>query len=344
MAFRQTINISIASGTAAVQRAGFRPLIVGTDVAEITEIVAASLTDVTGAGYLTTDNEYKMAAAMFAQNPRPTEITIYRKANATAWDTALDTLLTRITPANDFWSVCISSRVKADLNTVGTWAGSNTRFFFGCVDDVTAGSGRNIDREAYLISDTPAEFPECAWVGEVVPQAPGSASFKWKHPSGITAAGYTTTQFGTIFTNNTQAPQNQGGVIFINEGLATSGEYIDVTWGADWVKTELEAEILSLMLNNPKISLDNVGIGRVESAIRKVLDAAGNAGIIAVATDAADQLNSDDNVFQYKVSVPARSEISAGDLAARSLTGVTFSYIIAGAIHAVTINGVINIT
>jgi len=343
MAFLQDIDVSIASGSARIAQVGFRPLVMGTDTAEIAEVVATELTDLISAGYSTSDDEYKMAAAMFAQSPSPSEITVYRKLAATAWDAALTTLIGRVTTANDFWSICISSRTKADLNTVSTWAGSNERFFFGCVDDVTAGSGRNVDREAYLISDSAAEFPECAWVGEAIPQVPGSLTFKWKHPSGITAAGYTKTQLQTVRTNNTQAPQNQADVININEGICTSGEYIDALWGRDWIKAQLETEILALMLNNPKIALDNPGIARVEAKIRKVLDQAGENGIIAACTTKAEQANSDDNVYQYKVNMPLREDIPTADLSARKLTGVTFSYILAGAIHEVEIAGVVTI-
>jgi len=343
MPFLQDIDVSIASGSARVAQAGFRPLVMGTGVAEITMVVVEDLTDVVSAGYTDADDEYKMCAQMFAQSPSPSEITVYRKLAATDWDAALTALLLIVTTDNDFWSICISSRVAADLNTVGTWAGSNDRFFFGAVNDVTAGNARNVDREAYLISDTATEFPECAWVGETIPQAPGSLTYKWKHPSGITAAGYTKTELQTVRTNNTQAPQNQAGVININEGIATSGEYIDAIWGRDWIKAEIVIEILQLMLNNPKIALDNPGIARVEAKIRKVLDQAGVNGIIAAATTKAEQANSDDNVYQYKVNMPLRQDIPTADLAARKLTGVTFSYILAGAIHEVVVNGVVTI-
>ncbi len=344
MPFLQDIIVNIASGSARLAQAAFRPLVMDTDTAEIIEIVATDPTDVISAGWTTGDDAYKMASQMFAQSPSPSEITVYRKATVTDWDAAHTTLIGRSTPANDFWSSCISSRLVADLNTVGTWAGSNERFFFGCVDDETAGNGRNVDREAYLISDSPAEFPECAWVGETIPQQPGSLTFKWKHPTGITAAGSTKAQLQTIRTNNTQAPTNQAGVIYVNEGICTSGVYIDDVWGRDWIKAEMQTEITLLMLNNPKIALDNVGIARVEAKMREVMDRAGQARIIAASTTKAEQANSDDNIYQYKVSVPLRENIPTADLTARKLTGATFSYITAGAIHEVPINGVVNIS
>jgi len=342
MPFLQDIDVSIASGSARVSQAGFRPLVMGSGVAEKTMVVVEDLADVIAAGYLITDDEYLMCAQMFSQNPSPTEITVYRKLAATAYDAALTALVPIVTTANDFWSICIASRTLADLLLVGTWGAANDRLFIGCVDDVTAGSARSVD-EAFLISDSATEFPECAWVGETIPQLPGSLTFKWKHPSGITAAGYTKTQLQTIRTNNTQAPQNQAGVININEGICTSGEYIDVIWGRAWVKAQLEIEILQLMLNNPKIALDNPGIARVEAKIRKVLDQAGANGIIAACTTKAEQANSDDNIYQYKVNMPLREDISTADLAARKLTGVTFSYILAGAVHEAVVVGVATI-
>ena len=171
MPFIQDIIVNITRGTKGLVELSFRPLIVGTDTVGIGVVVASELADLITAGYVDTDDEYKMASAMFAQSPRPVDVAVLRKADAVGWDTALTTLLGTF---QEFYSVCINSRTIADLNTVGTWASGNARMFFGQVNDVTAGSGRNLDREAYLIHDDDTEFAECAWVGQNIPAVPGS--------------------------------------------------------------------------------------------------------------------------------------------------------------------------
>jgi len=340
MAFIQDIIVNISKGTAGLKQKNFRPLIVGTGVAEIDVGIYTELADLVTAGYLTTDDEYKMAAAMWSQSPSPVDIAVYRKLAATAWDAALTTLLTTFT---DFWAVLITSKTIADLNTVGTWAGSNKRYFFGEVDDVTAGAARNQEREAYLIHDTAAEFAAAAWVGQNIPRQPGSFTWKWKRLNGVSAAGYDSTEMATIRTNNTQALQEQAGAIYTNEGISTAGEYIDVVHGQDWVEDQLVKEILLLMLKNLKISLDDTGIPQVEAVVRKVLTSAGQNQIIARAITEEDMDNSDDKFYQYKVVVPRRADLSANDLANRDLNAIAFSYWLAGAIHKVRVNGLITV-
>ena len=341
MAFVQDIIINISRGTKGLQRLNFRPLVIGSHATTAIPLaIVTSLTDMISEGYTSSDDEYKMVAAMLAQSPSPQDIAVRRKVDATDYDDELDTILTTFT---SFWGVLIDSRTIADLNDVGTWANSNKRFFFGCVDDVTAGSGRDVDREAYLVHDTPGDFPEAAWVGQNIPKQPGSFTWKWKQLNGQIAAGYTSTQLATIRTNNTQALQEQAGAIYTNEGIATSGEYVDVIEGQDWVENQLETELLALMLANDKVSLDDPGIAQIEGVLRAVLKRAGDAGIIAIATSKADKEKSDDKIFMYQVTVPARADLSAGDLANRELTGVEIIYYLAGAIHKTTITGLITV-
>ncbi len=341
MAAIKDIVINISKGTKGLSKQVFRPLIVGSDTAEITVEIVSELADLITAGYLSTDPEYLQMAAMLAQSPRPVDVAVYRKATATTYTDALDALVLTFTA---FWGIVIGSRIEADLNSVGTWANSNKRFFFGGINDVDAGNARNLDREAYIIHDaSPVEYPDGAIVGQSLPKQPGSFTFKWKQLSGISASGYTLTELNTVRSNNTQAMQEQAGAIYLNEGISTSGEFIDVIHGMDWVEDQLNVDLLSLMINNEKVPFDDRGIAQVEGVIRGVMKRSGEAGIIAAAVSEADMLKSDDKKFQYKVTVPRAADVTANDKANRELTGVEFIYYLAGAIHKTTITGLITL-
>lgn len=341
MAYINDITINISRGTLGLQQQNFLPLIIGSGVAASGVSTMTSLTDMTDYGYLSTDEEYKMASAMWAQSPSPSSIKVMRKLAATDYDAALTTL---ITTDNDFYAICIESRAKADLAAVGTWANSNSKFFFGGSSDITALDSRNVDREAYLIHDNDADdYAECAWVGREIPKQPGSNTWKWKILSGQNASTFTSTELATIRSDNGQALQSQAGSIFTNEGITTSGEYIDIILAQDWIEDQLKIGFLGLFLKNDKISMDDSGIAQVEGVIRDVLKRAGDNKIIAKAVSAADMLISDDKVYIYQVTVPQRSDISVADRAARSLTGVKFIYTTAGAIHKLTIAGLIEV-
>lgn len=342
MAFINDIVINITRGTQGLTQKSFRPLILraaDSTATTLRKYIISGLTDLTSAGFTSSDDVYKMAAAMFAQSPSPQDIMVVISHDPIA--TALDALREL---DDNFYAVCITSRVKADLNAAGTWANSNKKFFFGCSSDVTSLDSRNVDRESYLIHDNhPEDYPECAWVGQNIPKQPGSTTFKWKRLNGQNASTFTKTQLTTIRTEHGQALQELSGAIYVNEGVATSGEFVDVIIGQDWVEDQLNTGLLSLFLNNNKVSLDDTGIAQVESVVRDVLKRAGDAGIVAKAASADDLKLSDDKVYMSQVTVPLRANLSATDRANRALNGIQFVYYLAGAIHKVNVNGLITV-
>lgn len=346
MPFINDITINISRGTLGLQELVFRPLVLGSGPVIPTAsgvTIATKVSDITDAGYTINDEEYKMAAAMFAQTPSPQDVAIYRKATGTAYDAALTTLQTTF---DNFYAVTIESRSKTDMALVGTWANSSSskKMFFGGTSDLTALTGRNVDREAYLIHDNlPGDYPECAWVGRVIPTTPGSATWKWKILSGQSASTFTSTQLNTIRTNNGQALQNQKGGIFVNEGITTSGEYIDIIIGQDWVEDQIITNMLSLMLKNDKVAFDDTGIAQIEGVVRDVLKQAGDNGIIAAAVSDDDLLLSDDKEYIYQVTTVSRADTPANDRANRLYDGISFVYTTAGAIHKVTVTGYITV-
>jgi hypothetical protein len=192
MAAINDIVISITRATASLTRQNFRPLILGSSGSAIDYIIATEISDLTDAGFTSDTPEYAMAAAMFAQSPRPEDIMVARKATATDYDDYLDTLIS--TDGEKFRTVLIDSRAKDKLWEVGTWANTNKKFFFGCASGSDALVNRNVDREAYLIHDAPTDYPEAAWVGQNVGKTPGSFTWKWKRLTGQVASDFTSTQ------------------------------------------------------------------------------------------------------------------------------------------------------
>ncbi len=341
MAFINDVVINISRGTMGLTGVSFTPLIVGSGSVASGVVTIGALTDLTAAGYTSADAEYDMAAAMLSQSPAPSEIKVMRKLTATDYDDALDAL---ILTDSDFWAVCIASREKADLALAGTWANANKKFFFGGSDDITALTDRNVDREAYLIHDNEdTDYPECAWVGKVLPKNAGSATWKWKVLNGQNASEFTSTELNTIRTNNGNALQEQNGATFVNEGITTSGEYIDIIQGQDWIESEIKIGLISLATKNDKIPFDDTGIAMIEGVVRDVLKRAGDNGIIARAISDADKEKSDDKYYMYLVTTVSRADTSTNDRANREYNGLKFIYTTAGAIHEATVTGYIEV-
>lgn len=303
---------------------------------EFTELTEAA------AVYPTDSVEYLMVSAFFRQNPRPPLVAVYSRDSGADIATTLTALFEN---HNDWWALLINNRTKTHLNAAGTWCLTNKKFFIGCTDDLTALDDRDNEREAYVIHDQPTTYPDAAWAGLMLPKTPGSATWKWKSPAGLTTTQlpvveFSSTNLKTIRSNNGNTFTQFGNFVHSNEGVTTSGEFIDVIHSQDWVQSRIEESIMAILLENDKIAMDNAGIAQIEGVIRSVMSEAALAGVIARATtDFEKNNNSDDGEFQYKVSVPLREEISVANRAARILPDVNFEYYLAGAIHEARVTG-----
>jgi hypothetical protein len=345
MSYINDLTISIILQTLALQQQGFGvPLILGKRTSPSSLIgdygEFSDLTSMIAAGFTVDDPEYKMAAKMFAQTPCPEKVAVYVRDDT---DTIAEALTALIITHNDWYALLITERDRTSLAAAGDWAASNKKLFFGCTTDLTALTGRNVNREAYLIHTDAANFPEAAWVGLCLPQEIGSITWKWKRPTGVIASALTLTELNTIRTGHGQTMSERSGVVYTDEGITTGGEYIDIIQARDYIEARLGEELFGLQVRSGKIPYDNTGFARIESVIRSVLNECGNRGIIARAVDDADRLKSDDGIYMYKVTVPARSNIPANDRAARKLTGIKFTLTIAGAVHNVDIDGYIEV-
>jgi hypothetical protein len=316
-AFINDISIQITNGTLAPTGRSFDPIIASIAVSGSGIAIgqAAKLANVTAMGYATTDPEYLMAAAMFSQSPAPEIVNIYR-ANSSFASGGYASMLADLISKNSSWyHLLITSRAAADLNAAGTFANANGVFFIGCSSDVASYSGRNVNREAYLIHDAPTAYPDAAWVGRCAPATPGAINWKWKVLNGQNAASYTTTQFNAIRTANCAALQSQDGETFTNNSTGTSGVKIQLTQGMDYIKNQLEVDILGVMLNTDSVGMDSVGIALIEGTVRNTLHRMAQLGLVASVdpTSNSDMAFSDDKVYLYQVRATAYGDLSAAD-------------------------------
>lgn len=254
-----------------------------------------------------------------------------------------ESLATLVGTRNDWYGLLITERGESSLHAAGDWSMGNEKLFVGCCASPDALSGRNNIREAYLIHDGADDFPEAAWAGICFPQAIGSITWKWKNPTGVVASAFTLTQLNTIRDGNGQTFSERSGIVYADEGITTGGEFIDVIMSRDYIKARLGEALFALNIRSDKIPFDNTGAAMMESAIRDVLRQAGKQGIIATAVSEADKALSDEGEYMYTVTIPERSEVPANDRAARKWTGIEFTFVLAGAVHATEISGTITI-
>lgn len=341
------IAIDIELQTLPLPQQGFgMPLILGGAATGVAYQEVTQESDLVG--ILPADAEYKMAAKWFSQSPRPEKIAVYRR------DTDLEVSITagldalKLANKNSWYALFIPSRIKTDLHEAGDWCGANGKLFIGGTTDKTALTGRNQIREAYLISNDAANFPEVAWSGSVMTYTPGSATWSFKKSNGVVESGFNTTDTNAILNPSTgDAPgnvfANMAGVVVSAYGKTTGLEFIETIVSRDYVQARMLEALSRLLIVNKKIPYTLAGFALVESEIRSVLRDAGLKGIIAEVSSDDDKTRSDLNDYQYQVVIPqSLDEIPTNDRANFKLP-ISFKFRIAGAVHYMDISGTITV-
>lgn len=167
-----------------------------------------------------------------------------------------------------------------------------------------------------------------AWAGRVLPDDPGSETWKGKTLAGIDAVNLTSTQRANLRARKANTYTLIGSENKTWEGTVAGGSYgfIDVTRGIDWLVDDITKGVFDVMFSGEKLPYTNAGIAVVRSEIKSSLRTAVSMGILA-------------DTPTPEVIVPDISAVSSSDKALRNLSGVKFSGVVAGAIHTVAITG-----
>jgi len=235
----------------------------------------------------------------------------------------------------------ISYTEQDDILEIAAWAETQKKIFFHTDNDAvipTSGTSDlayqlkalNYDRTAIAYHSglvSADQFLMEAWMGKMLPKDPGSATWMFKNLSGITAVGMTSAQRTYALNKNCNIYTTTAGVNITERGQVVSGEYIDIIRGIDWLEATIQETIYSELINTDKIPYTNEGIGIVEGLLKKALDEAVRAGVLA----------------SYVVTVPLIADISDQDKIDRILPDIEFTGILAGAIHKIEIAGTVTV-
>ena len=330
------VNITITRETAALTQAGFGlALIVGTTGVQ-SYATCKTLAEVQAAGFADTTDVYKMAAAIFSQNPSPGQVAVVGFADATALNTDLNTL---IETRNDWYFLLCESKSAASIAILAAWADANKKLYFAQPDatvaaTITLAEAEPRDRLVLIYHDDQTKHADAAWVGRCAPTQPGSITWKFKTLSGVTPAEVTTTEAGDLQDANVNTYVQKYGVNQTSEGKVTSGEFIDVMRGVDFIDARLGEFISRLLFVSPKVPYDVRGIALVLSEVESVMQLGVTNGIIAVDADG-------NGIFE--VSAPDINDIPANEKANRNLPDVRFEFTLAGAIHTLEVFGTVKV-
>lgn len=185
-------------------------------------------------------------------------------------------------------------------------------------------------RTATAYNKTNLNYMDGGLVGRVAPLDPGSETWAFKTLASTSTDKFTDSQEAQLKLKNANYYITVAGVNVTQGGKVAGGEYIDVIRFIDWLQARMQEAIFSDLAKLDKLPFTDAGIAVIENDIRSVLKRGVRAGGIASEQD-------------FTVTVPKAKDISTNDKAARKLTGIKFTAVLAGAIHAVEISGTVTL-
>ncbi len=292
------------------------------------------------------DTEYEMILNMFAQSPRVESIYVIPAAG----QSTISEITTIIEAADDGeWYALLTTDTSGGVyqQAIRDYVANRTKIGFLTFSSLSLLTTLAGTRTALFPHTTPSDHVEGAWVSQNLPKDPGSITWNFKGSFvNQSASTFTETELIQIRNAKAQAYVNVGGVLFVNEGLVSDDTlvYIDQVRSRDWLSSRINSSILTLMANEDKIPYDDNGINQMESVVAEQLEVAGLRSIIAViGADLEAAERSQSKVYQYSVVALTRAEIVTqfpSNIANR-LLAISFSYVEAGSIHKVRINGLV---
>ncbi|PWU04929.1 MAG: hypothetical protein C5B43_04015 [Verrucomicrobia bacterium] len=251
---------------------------------------------------------------------------------------------------NDWYALACTDRTVATVKAIAAWIETQVKIFGtassnsdiinkplggGSGDDSTsiAAVFHNLGYVRTFViyhQDAETDYPECAWMGAVLPLAPGSETWAFKRLASIAYSTLTPTQQNNAFGKSCNTYEFVGGAGITQQGTMAQGEYIDIIRGVDWLTSIIQSYVYSILVNNPKVPYTDAGITAVESQIKRALQQGIDNNFIASSP-------------VPQVFVPTAASVPAIDKANRILRNVKFQATLAGAIQAVEIFGTVSV-
>ncbi len=255
--------------------------------------------------------------------------------------------LTAIKQVDDTWYGIVSTFAgttgatnTSEVGQIAAWAEANNKLYIAGMQDSRVISSSTTDIASNLKALNYARttgwyhpdnglFLDGGVAGKCLPLAPGSETWKFKTIAGVAVTVVTATQQTNLQTKRTNYYYSVADIGITTEGTTYSGEFVDTIRGRDWLAARLQTRLLTLLSNAKKVPYTDPGIALVEAEVRAQLDEAIAQGYLAASPAPT-------------VAVPKAASVPLTDKQTRVLNSVSFTAVLAGAIHAVKpITGVV---
>ncbi|MDP6424348.1 MAG: DUF3383 family protein [Planctomycetota bacterium] len=270
-------------------------------------------------------------------------------------DSNLAAELASLQQLNDTWYgvILADPQSNARITALGNALETQEKVFLATTHDTACGdavsttdvmymlNAAQLFRTGLMYSGDQGAHAAATWMGNGFPFDPGSQTWAYKPLSGVVFDNLTTAfksavegKEGNYYSDDLGTPATNGG-----EGAGgkmASGEYIDTIRGRDWLSARLRERVAGLLANSRKIPYTNKGIRMVTKEVTaQMREGIGKSYLSPDIPEGQEE--------PYIVTAPDVSEVSAQDKIDRLLPDVNFEATLAGAIHAVRINGTLQV-
>ncbi len=263
-------------------------------------------------------------------------------ANTTVTESWPDALAAMEVVNDSFYALTAETHVKADIEALALATQSRRKVYFTSTADTDVPttattdiasilSNANYDRTSIVYSPSAnTDFPECAWVGSQLPEAPGSNDWNLKSATSVTIASLTETQKTNLRAKHCNFFIRKAGVEVFQDGNMSSGSPVDEIIFIDWITARLEESVFFRMVNSKKIPFTRAGATIIENDIRAVASQGVAVGGIAPNPG-------------YTVVAPDPLLIAPAQRAQRIMGDFILTFRLAGSVRKVIIRGVASV-
>ena len=353
------VNVVITTTPVAPSRAGFGTLMfVTSDVDGPIDTTTRSklYTDPDSVGLDWPSNSEVVVAAntYFAQSPRPTtfKVGFWDKDNT-------ETITDALTNINDFDSdfYCITlektSRDDTDVEDAATWTEARIKIFMTASNDSTVLDATTTDiaatlrdaslrRSSVVYSSNVDLYPDVSAFGRAATvdfNAPNSAiTLKFKQLPTITVEAINSSQKVNLDSKNANAYISVGGNPMYAESFMANGSFMDEIHGVDWLQNAIETNVFTRLYTEPtKVPYTDKGSTTLEQQVINALNESVSNNLVAPGEDA------DGNFLPqgFITSVVPVADTPQSNVDARQGPPISFTALLAGAIHGIQVNGLV---
>lgn len=347
MTIDQIIKVDIAISEAMAIDGGYDTiLIIGplpkTPGGHMTPDVAGytGTQDLKSAGFSTDDPVYIAASKVFAQSPKATMVMVAVQKTTSGSAEKVDVTLDRAKAVPGWYCICPAGIKEDFYQSIADWTESNEKF---CVCETTGISASPVSdamfRTAVIHATKENDCVNAAYAAKFLSYEPGSELWAYKSLSMVEAQSLSTTDIASLESRNVSYYTTIGSQAMVQGGKVSAGEWIDTIRFRDWLKTQIQQNVINLMLSLPKVPYTDPGIGLVQNAVAAALDAGVEAG--GIARPSSDEATGTITP-SYTITVPKAAELDAATRKTRVLPKVKWSAQLAGALIATEIGGTLN--